>query len=85
MIFKCRSNGHIAPRGRQDRGSKLPDRAEAVRGELAGAAGGGLHRARAVRRGLVSHDARVLPGVPHTEVRRYSENPIEATTNAFFT
>ena len=34
-----------------DCGPELPDRAEAVRGQLAGAAEGGLHRPRPVCRG----------------------------------
>ena len=67
--FEPRSDSDPPPRGRQDRRPQLPDRAQAVRGQLAGAAGARLHRARAVRRGVVPHDARVLQGVPRREVR----------------
>mmetsp|Transcript_56890 Transcript_56890/g.180007 ORF Transcript_56890/g.180007 Transcript_56890/m.180007 type:complete len:265 (-) Transcript_56890:340-1134(-) len=51
---------HPGPRGREDHGPQLPDRAKAIRGQLAGPVKRRAHRKRAVRGGVVPHDARIL-------------------------
>ena len=53
---------------RQNRGSQLSGWAQAVRGQLFGVAEARVHRPRPVRRSLVPHEPRVLPGIPELQV-----------------
>ena len=70
---EARTDGDARARGRQDRRPQLPHRAEAVRGQLARPHRQGLHRQRAVRRGVVVRRHAATPPRRHaaTPPRRH--------------